>query len=76
METRIDEAEAEASKERKLRERSEEYCKAMEEEMERIKQRPLIADMTQMNFQEAEASNEMLRLVFDTNYLNEWNINV
>lgn len=33
------EAEAEASKERRLRERSEEYCKQMEEEMERFKQR-------------------------------------
>ncbi|XP_035704452.1 serine/threonine-protein kinase Genghis Khan isoform X2 [Folsomia candida] len=61
METRIDEAEAEASKERKLRERSEEYCKAMEEEMERIKQRPLLVSDAQ-NFQETEASNELLRL--------------
>lgn len=66
METRIDEAEAEASKERKLRERSEEYCKAMEEEMERIKQRPLLVSDAQ-NFQETEASNELLRLA---SYLN------
>ncbi|XP_012060576.1 PREDICTED: serine/threonine-protein kinase Genghis Khan [Atta cephalotes] len=41
LENRIDEAMAETSKERKLRERSEEYCKQMQEEMEKIRQRSL-----------------------------------
>jgi len=62
METRIDEAEAEASKERRLRERSEEYCKQMEEEMERFKQRPFVSDIHSANFEDTEASNEVLRL--------------
>jgi serine/threonine-protein kinase MRCK len=43
LEVRIDEAQAEAGKERKLRERSEEYCKQMEEEMEKLRQRSAVA---------------------------------
>lgn len=39
METRIEEANAESSKERRLRERSEEYCKQMEHEMDSLKQK-------------------------------------
>ena len=39
LETQIDEGKAEASKERRLRERSEEYCKQMEEEMDRFRHR-------------------------------------
>ncbi|XP_065345680.1 serine/threonine-protein kinase Genghis Khan isoform X4 [Cloeon dipterum] len=43
LEVRIEEAQAEAGKERKLRERTEEYCKQMEEEMEKLRQRSVIS---------------------------------
>lgn len=46
LEVRIEEAQAEAGKERKLRERSEEYCKQMEEEMEKLRQRTVVAGET------------------------------
>lgn len=37
LEARIEEALAEATKERKLRERSEEYCRQMQEESDRLR---------------------------------------
>lgn len=40
LQSRSDEAEAEASKERKLRERSEEYTRSIEGELEKMQQRP------------------------------------
>ena len=40
LQSRSDEAEAEASKERKLRERSEEYTRNVEGELEKMQQRP------------------------------------
>ena len=39
LETRVDEALAEAGKERRLRERSEEYCRQVEQEAERVRSR-------------------------------------
>jgi len=43
LEARIEEAQTESGKERKLRERTEEYCKQMEEEMEKLRQRSVIS---------------------------------
>jgi serine/threonine-protein kinase MRCK len=43
LEARIEEAQGETSKERKLRERTEEYCKQMEEELEKLRQRSVIS---------------------------------
>ncbi|KAG5338001.1 MRCKG kinase, partial [Acromyrmex heyeri] len=59
LENRIDEAMAETSKERKLRERSEEYCKQMQEEMEKIRQRSLGNDASANH---ALATQEINRL--------------
>lgn len=39
LESRVEDALAEASKERKLRERSEEYCRQMQEESNRLRVR-------------------------------------
>lgn len=43
LEARVEEAISETTKERKLRERSEEYCKQMEDETEKLRQRHLAA---------------------------------
>jgi serine/threonine-protein kinase MRCK len=57
METQIDEGQAEASKERRLRERSEEYCKQMEEELNRFRNRRSIDSCADPVV--AEQSNEI-----------------
>lgn len=62
LETRVDEAQAESSKERRLRERSEEYCRQMEEEMERYKQKNVLGD-SQNGIDNSEASQEIARYV-------------
>ncbi|KAJ8679289.1 hypothetical protein QAD02_015076 [Eretmocerus hayati] len=59
LEGRIEEAMAETSKERKLRERSEEYCKQMQEETEKIRQRSMGNDASANN---ALATQEINRL--------------
>jgi len=60
METRIDDAQAESSKERRLRERSEEYCKQMEEEMHRLKQKLSSGELISCP-NENDASQEVTR---------------
>ncbi len=60
LETRIEEAQAESSKERRLRERSEEYCKQMEDEMERFKQKTSAGDVI-VNSNDSEATQEINR---------------
>ncbi|XP_046752043.1 serine/threonine-protein kinase MRCK beta isoform X2 [Diprion similis] len=59
LENRVEEAMAETSKERKLRERSEEYCKQMQEEMEKIRQRSVGNDSSG---NQALATQEIHRL--------------
>ena len=59
LEGRIEEAIAEAGKERKLRERSEEYCKQVEEETEKMRQRLVAGDNTSA---QAHATQEISRL--------------
>lgn len=58
LEARIEEAIAEAGKERKLRERSEEYCKQVEEETEKVRQRLVTGDNTSA---QAHATQEISR---------------
>lgn len=58
MEARIEEAIAEAGKERKLRERSEEYCRQVEEEAERIRARVSTGESASM---QAHATQEISR---------------
>ena len=62
METQIDEGKAEASKERRLRERSEEYCKQMEEEMNRFRHRRSIDSVSDPIL--SEQSNEIAGYVY------------
>lgn len=65
LEARVDEAIAEATKERKLRERSEEYCRQVEAEAEqRVRSR---ADSTSSSAA-VHASQEIARLVSLYNY--------
>ncbi|CAK9804243.1 Serine/threonine-protein kinase Genghis Khan [Anthophora quadrimaculata] len=59
LENRLEEAFAETSKERKLRERSEEYCKQMQEETEKIRQRSMGNDASANH---ALATQEINRL--------------
>ncbi|CAB0033595.1 unnamed protein product [Trichogramma brassicae] len=59
LEGRIEEAIAETGKERKLRERSEEYCKQMQEETEKIRQR---ASGNDTSANHAMATQEINRL--------------
>ncbi|XP_076236066.1 serine/threonine-protein kinase gek [Calliopsis andreniformis] len=59
LENRVQEAMAETSKERKLRERSEEYCKQMQEETEKIRQRSIGNDASANH---ALATQEINRL--------------
>lgn len=59
LEARIEEAIAEAGKERKLRERSEEYCKQVEEETEKVRQKLVIGDNT--SSAQTRASQEITR---------------
>lgn len=59
LEARIEEAIAEAGKERKLRERSEEYCKQVEEETEKVRQRLVIGDNS--SSAQAHATQEISR---------------
>ncbi|KOC59824.1 Serine/threonine-protein kinase Genghis Khan [Habropoda laboriosa] len=59
LENRLEEAFAETSKERKLRERSEEYCKQMQEETEKIRQRSIGNDASANH---ALATQEINRL--------------
>ena len=61
LEARVEDAMAETSKERKLRERSEEYCKQMEEETEKLRQRNLVGSDTSAANQ-THASQEIVRL--------------
>ena len=60
LETRIEEAQGESLKERRLRERSEEYCKQMEDEMERFKQKSASGETT-ASINDSEASQEVVR---------------
>lgn len=60
MEARIEEAIAEAGKERKLRERSEEYCRQVEEEAEKIRIRASTGESASM---QAHANQEISRYV-------------
>ncbi|XP_050718835.1 serine/threonine-protein kinase Genghis Khan-like isoform X3 [Eriocheir sinensis] len=62
LESRSDEAEAEASKERKLRERSEEYTRSIEGELEKMQQRP---HGRSPSLNSIEASQEVSRLKSD-----------
>ncbi|XP_012250949.2 serine/threonine-protein kinase Genghis Khan isoform X1 [Athalia rosae] len=59
LENRVEEAMAETSKERTLRERSEEYCKQMQEETEKIRQRSVGNDSSA---NQALATQEIHRL--------------
>lgn len=62
LETRVEEAMAETGKERKLRERSEEYCKQMEEETEKLRQRNLVVGTDASAANQTHASQEIIRL--------------
>jgi hypothetical protein len=62
LETRVEEAMAETGKERKLRERSEEYCKQMEEETEKLRQRNLVVGTDTSATNQTHASQEIIRL--------------
>nr|CAD7427445.1 unnamed protein product [Timema monikensis] len=64
LEARVEEAINETIKERKLRERSEEYCRQMEEEAERMRQRSLAvgADAAAANQSHSHAAQEISRL--------------
>jgi serine/threonine-protein kinase MRCK len=62
LEARVEEAMAETGKERKLRERSEEYCKQMEEETEKLRQRNLAVGTDTSVTNQAHASQEIIRL--------------
>lgn len=62
LESRSDEAEAEATKERKLRERSEEYTRSIEGELEKMQQRP---HGRSPSLNSIEASQEVSRLKSD-----------
>ncbi|XP_049786774.1 serine/threonine-protein kinase Genghis Khan [Schistocerca cancellata] len=62
LEARVDEAMAETAKERKLRERSEEYCKQMEEEIEKLRQRSIIVGADISVASQSHASQEIARL--------------
>ncbi|XP_033608922.1 serine/threonine-protein kinase Genghis Khan [Cryptotermes secundus] len=62
LEARVEEAMAETGKERKLRERSEEYCKQMEEETEKLRQRNLVAGADTSAANQSHASQEIVRL--------------
>ena len=62
LEARVEDAMAETSKERKLRERSEEYCKQMEEETEKLRQRNLVVGSDTSLANQTHASQEIVRL--------------
>ena len=62
LEARVEEAMAETSKERKLRERSEEYCKQMEEETEKLRQRNIVVGSDTSAANQTHASQEIVRL--------------
>ena len=62
LEARVEEAMAETGKERKLRERSEEYCKQMEEETEKLRQRNLVVGSDTSGAIQTPASQEIVRL--------------
>lgn len=63
LEGRIEEAMAEAGKERKLRERSEEYCKQVEEETEKVRQRLVVGDNSSAQAHTTQEISRYLTLV-------------
>lgn len=62
MESRIEDALAEASKERKLRERSEEYCRQMQLESDRLRVRGDVGAVEQQDAQRLKAELEKLEV--------------
>lgn len=62
LEARVEEAMAETTKERKLRERSEEYCKQMQEETEKLRQRNLVVGTEVSLSGQSHTSQEISRL--------------
>jgi len=71
MEARIEEAIAETGKERKMRERSEEYCRQVEQEAERMRARVSTGDSAAAN---AHASQELARCVLERMNLVIWHL--
>ncbi|KAK5640191.1 hypothetical protein RI129_011002 [Pyrocoelia pectoralis] len=65
LESRIEEALAEASKERKLRERSEEYCRQIQVESDRLRVRSDIGSRDQQDAQRLKAELEKLELQYN-----------
>lgn len=64
LESRIEEAIAEATKERKLRERSEEYCRQMQVESDRLRVRSDIGSRDQQDAQRLKAELEKLEVLY------------
>lgn len=62
LESRVEEALAEATKERKLRERSEEYCRQMQVESDRLRVRSDIGSRDQQDAQRLKAELEKLEV--------------
>lgn len=62
MESRIEDALGEASKERKLRERSEEYCRQMQLESDRLRVRGDVGPAEQQDTQRLKAELEKLEV--------------
>lgn len=62
LESRMEEAQAEATKERKLRERSEEYCRQMQAESDRLRVRNEHAPRDQQDSLKLKAELEKLEV--------------
>lgn len=62
LESRVDEASAEATKERKLRERSEEYCRQMQAESDRLRVRNELGPRDQQDSLRLKAELEKLEV--------------
>ncbi|XP_025830500.1 serine/threonine-protein kinase Genghis Khan isoform X3 [Agrilus planipennis] len=65
LESRVEEALAEANKERKLRERSEEYCRQMQAESDRLRVRSDIGSRDQQDAQRLKAELEKLEVQYN-----------
>lgn len=68
LESRVEEALAEASKERKLRERSEEYCRQMQAESDRLRVRSELGPREQQDTLRLKAELEKLEVGKNKHY--------
>lgn len=84
LESRVEEAQAEATKERKLRERSEEYCRQMQEESDRLRVRSehgprdpqdslrLKAELEKLEVRRFPSMTMLLKFLFRSNTMRAW----